>query len=482
MNKATLQQDRFLLRSSLHRFIRYFWDQVDPVPFEDGPHIGLMCAYLQAVSARKIARFVCNIPPGHQKSLTVSVFWPAWEWTRKTSSRFLCTSYSGPLALRDSEKCRLLVKSDKYQSLFPEVRIRRSADTKTRFNLEGGGYRIASAIKSLMGEGGDFVVLDDPHSIDEAESDEVRDETVRKLELTLHTRIRSKTGAAVVIAQRLHERDYCGKLLEDENAVHLCLPARYEPDHPNVSRPITLKDGTELPGDGRNEAGELLFPNLFDEARTAKLEVDLGPYGTAGQLQQRPAPRGGGLFKEAWLERRMTSRELPSQRTRVRGWDLASSKGKGAAYTAGVLISKTRKGEFIVEDVQRDRLAPHEVEEFIVKTAHSDGYQTIQALPQDPGSAGKSLLLYLTRALAGHVVRSSPESGSKFSRAEPFSSQAYQGNVVLVAGKWNRPYVDELKTFPFGKFADQVDGSSRGFSELTIMGSGPRKGTAPGMW
>ena len=122
------------------------------------------------------------------------------------------------------------------------------------------------------------------------------------------------------------------------------------------------------------------------------LEVDLGPYGTAGQLQQRPAPRGGGLFKEAWLERRMTSRELPTQRTRVRGWDLASSKGKEAAYTAGVLISKTRKGEFIVEDVRRDRLAPHEVEEFIVKTAHSDGYQTIQALPQDPGSAGKSLL------------------------------------------------------------------------------------------
>ena len=97
---------------------------------------------------------------------------------------------------------------------FPQFGFARSADTKTRFNLEGGGYRIASAIKSLMGEGGDFVVLDDPHSIDEAESDEVRDETVRKLELTLHTRIRSKTGAAVVIAQRLHERDYCGKLLE----------------------------------------------------------------------------------------------------------------------------------------------------------------------------------------------------------------------------------------------------------------------------
>ena len=176
----------------------------------------------------------------------------------------------------------------------------------------------------------------------------------------------------------------------------------------------------------------------------------------------------------------MTSRELPSQRTRVRGWDLASSKGKGAAYTAGVLISKTRKGEFIVEDVQRDRLAPHEVEEFIVKTAHSDGYQTIQALPQDPGSAGKSLLLYLTRALAGHVVRSSPESGSKFSRAEPFSSQAYQGNVVLVAGKWNRPYVDELKTFPFGKFADQVDGSSRGFLGTDHHGVGAPQGYGSG--
>ena len=119
MNNATLQQDRFLLRSSLHRFIRYFWDQVDPVPFEDGPHIGLMCAYLEAVSARKIRSFLCNIPPGHQKSLTFSVFWPAWEWANRPKTRFLCTSYSQDLALRDSDKCRLMLKSDRYQSLFP---------------------------------------------------------------------------------------------------------------------------------------------------------------------------------------------------------------------------------------------------------------------------------------------------------------------------------------------------------------------------
>ena len=478
---------RFRLRSSLHDFIRFFWTQVDPVPFCDGPHISLMCQYLEAVTGKLVPRFLCNIPPGHQKSLTVSVFWPAWVWATDQTARFMCTAYNRDLSLRDSERCRNLIKSPIYQSLFPEVQISRTQDTKTRFNLvsSGGkpaGHRISAAVGSMMGLGGDIIVLDDPHSLDEAESDNVRDEAVRKLRLALFTRTRSKQAAIVTIAQRLHERDFCGAMLERGGTVHLCLPARYEPDHPFVSEPVTLPDGSVLPGDHRTEPGELLFPTLFDEARVKEQELDLGEYGTAGQLQQRPAPRGGGLFKEGWLQRRMTSRELPSQRTRVRGWDLASSKAKGAAYTAGVLISKTRKGEFIVEDVRRDRLAPHEVEEFILKAAHADGLGTIQALPQDPGSAGKSLLLYLTRALAGHVVRSSPESGSKFSRAEPFSSQAYQGNVVLVAGKWNLPYVNELTTFPFGKFADQVDGSSRGFSELTIMGSGPRRGTAPGMW
>ena len=471
-----------MLRSSLHHFIRYFWSDVDPVPFRDGPHIALMCQYLEAVSRRQISRHVCNIPPGHQKSLTYSVFWPAWEWTHRPQTRFLCTSYSAILAQRDGNRCRQLLKSDRYRALFPEVEISKTEDTKTRFRLTEGGHRIASSTKSIIGEGGDFVVIDDPHSIDEAESDEVRDETVFRLSLVLEGRLRSPDGAIVLIAQRLHERDYCAKLLEDSRTVHLCLPARYEPDHPHVSKPVQLPDGTALPGDQRTQPGELLFPNLFDEERVKKLESDLGEYGTAGQLQQRPAPRGGGLFKEAWLERRLTVPQLPAQRTKVRGWDLASTAKRGAAYTAGVLISRTRSGEYVVEDVKRDRLEPHEVEGFIHSTAKADGYQTIQALPQDPGAAGKSVLLYLTRALAGYVVRSSPESGSKVQRAEPFASQASQGNVVLVAGKWNRPYVDELKTFPFGAFADQVDGSSRAFSELTIYGAGPRSGAARGTW
>ena len=82
---------RFRLRSSLHDFIRFFWTQVDTVPFCDGPHIALMCRYLEAVTRKQIPRFLCNIPPGHQKSLTVSVFWPAWVWATDQTKRFLCT-------------------------------------------------------------------------------------------------------------------------------------------------------------------------------------------------------------------------------------------------------------------------------------------------------------------------------------------------------------------------------------------------------
>ena len=103
-----------------------------------------------------------------------------------------------------------------------------------------------------------------------------------------------RTGAYVVIMQRMHERDLTGHILSrGHDWTHLCLPARYEPDHPHV----WAKDVRRAP-DALRAPGVLLWPERFGEREVAELERTMGSYAAAGQLQQRPAPRDGPCFKD----------------------------------------------------------------------------------------------------------------------------------------------------------------------------------------
>ena len=102
----------------------------------------------------------------------------------------------------------------------------------------------------------------------------------------------------------------------------------------------------------------------------------------------------------------------------------------------------------------------------MVNTASLDSVSTKISIPQDPGQAGKTQVLYLTRELVGYSVESSPESGDKVTRAEPFASQVNVGNVVMLRGGWNTALIDEMRMFPNGSFDDQIDSLSRAFSHL----------------
>jgi predicted phage terminase large subunit-like protein len=351
-----------------------------------------------------------------------------------------------------------------------------------------------------MGEGGKFVVFDDPHNVEEAESDEVRDETVRKINLGLPTRVRDPKGGIVVMMQRLHERDFSQSCIDSGDWVHLCLPAFYEYDHPHVSKTITLPSGRVLKGDDREDPkvmrayekyknsedkkdqekakiianaknGKLLFPSLFDEERLKSIAEPLGEYGQAGQLQQRPVPREGGMFKLKWFDGKYIDQdELPRLRVIVRGYDLAGTEDPKSPYTCGVRMSMDAKGNYYVEHVDRYKANPGEVEENIKARASTDGRTVYIDVPQDPGQAGKAQVKAYSKLLAGYAFSYSPESGSKVKRAEPFAAQAFAGNVYIVRGGWNQDYLDELIIFPGGSYADQVDASSRAFAKLLQLG------------
>ena len=162
-----------------------------------------------------------------------------------------------------------------------------------------------------------------------------------------------------------------------------------------------------------------------------------------------------------------------------RSWDLAATEitteNKNPDRTAGVLMGRLKSGEFIVLDVIRRAANAADVRKLIMQTAKADrleyGLHTI-TLPQDPGQAGKDQAATYIKALAGYKVRTAPVTGSKIVRAVPFSSQWQGGNVLLLAGDWNKEYLQELEGFPDALHDDMVDASSDAFKNVANAADG----------
>jgi predicted phage terminase large subunit-like protein len=467
--RAALDQlDRARCARSLYAFCERFWPVVEPGrEMVRGRAMRVVCEHLEAVSDGRIKRLLINVPPGTSKSLVTCVFWPAWAWGPggRPDRRFISWSYAEALALRDNRKCRLVMQSDDYRRLWPDVRLVADQNEKSYFENVARGFRQACGITgATTGYRGDLLVVDDPHNVKQAESEAVREAALHWFSEVLPSRTNGDDAAIVVIMQRVHQSDVSGHVLEKLPSWDvLCLPMEHEPDHPTPSR-------TRLGFvDWRSEPGELLWPELFPSSRVEELKEQLrswgGEYAVAGQLQQRPVPREGGMFHADDFT--VVDEPAPASARRVRGWDLAGTRDKRAAATVGVLMA-LHEGTVYVEDVVRIQGRPAEVEALLRSTAERDGRQVEQSIPQDPGQAGKYQKGALAKLLHGYPCRFTPETGSKEDRARPLAAQAEAGNVRLVRAPWNGAYVSEMAMFPGGSWRDQVDASSRAYSALVV--------------
>jgi predicted phage terminase large subunit-like protein len=466
-----------LAQRSLAHFIKYGWPNIDPADYIANWHIDAIGEHLQAVTNGDCRRLIINIPPRHMKSLSVSVAWPAWTWAQKKHSAnsgpgvgFLCMSYAQNLSIRDNVKCRRLIESRWYQQRWGErFEMAPDQNTKMRFENDQGGYRIASSVDGQgTGEGGDIVCIDDAIGAKDALSPTIRYGVNEWYDGTMSSRLNNpKTGAFVLVMQRLHEDDLVGHVLQRDAPgewTHLCLPARYEHDHPAV----WIRDP-------RKEDGQLLWPERMGEKEVTTLETSMGSYAAAGQLQQRPAPREGGMFKRAWFE---IVDAAPDNLTYVRDWDLAGTiekPGTDPDWTVGAKIGRDMKGFHYITDIRRFRGSPHEVETRMLATATEDGLRCMVSIKQDPGQSGKAQVEAHTRMFAGFIVKSATETGSKETRAAPFAAQCEAGNVKLVRGPWITAFLDEIEVFPFGKHDDQADAASSAFNVLAAN-------SGPAMW
>lgn len=483
------QLDRELAEGSLMEYASLMWEVLEPGRvMKTGWAVQAICEHLEAITRGEIQKVLINVPPGMMKSMLVNVFWPSWEWgpLNRPSLRYISASYSQDLTIRDNRRARQLIESDRYKYHWGgRFAISADQDAKVRYDNDKTGFRIATSVGGLStGERGDRFIIDDPHNVKTAESEKKLDEVAQWLTEVVPSRVNDLNDSAfVIIMQRVHERDAAGVIIgaaDDLGYVHLELPMEFEPDRrcSTAVKSVTNNGITDTFQDPRSEDGELLFPERFDERGVVGLKKQLsvwgGDYAIAGQLQQRPAPRGGGMFKEAATGEPIELSDVPPGGEEVRAWDIAGSERKKSPYTASVRLRKVRD-MFYVMHVSRERKEIEAAENHIIETAQAD-YDNrgdiLHSLPQDPGSAGKSQKMHMGGSFSKNVpglrFKITPETGSKEDRAVGVASQWNNGNIKLVKGSWNKAFINELKTFPRGAYKDQMDALSRAYSELIV--------------
>ncbi len=452
LKRVRIEIDRRECAVSLAEFVKRSWHIIEPsTPLVWGKVLDVMCAELERVFFEPgfQPRLLMNVPPGTMKSILTSAMFPAWVWTINPSKSFTGAAHEQGLAVRDARKMRLIVESEWYQERWP-LKLANDQNAKTSFENEHRGFRQAVPFGSMTGRRSDFVIIDDPISALHANSAAHLSEAQIVFRETLPTRINNDDSAIIMIMQRLNEIDPSGIILADENRFGyrvVVLPMRFDKERAD-------------PNDWRTEDGELLFPERYSERAVVALEAILGAYATAGQLQQRPVPREGGMFKLSWFANSYV--ETIPVGTRFKRWfDLAASKDKNAAYTAGVLLGRTPAGRYIVVDVLRFQEEYHvrdtKIKEQCVADRARFGLMVEFYIPQDPGAGGKMQAKSLVQQLDGFNVRARKEVGDKEERAGPFATQCEGGNVDILIGPWNKEFLDELTMFPGGKWKDQVD-------------------------
>lgn len=464
---------------SFYDFIQYFWDIVSPHKFQPNWHIEYLCGQLEEIAERvgkrekRLYDLIINVPPGSTKTITCSIMYPAWCWTKWPWMRFITASYSGALSLESAEYCRDLIRSAKFQELYPDIDIKDDKDTKSNFKIVtkqastpghapkitvGGGRYSTSVGGTLMGFHGDILIVDDPLNPTQAASDIELGNANRWMEQTLPTRKTSKDiTPTILIMQRLHQDDPSGHWLakQKENVFNICLPGEIR----NYKEQVKPKELVKF------YVNDLLDVNRITWDVLKDLEADLGQYGYAGQIGQDPTPPGGGMFKVDNFSMITVMPPKPDIIQTIRYWDKAGTKNDGA-YTAGVKMTRLVNNRWLVEDVKRGRWAAHERERIIRQTALADGDNVIIWMEQEPGSGGKESAQGTIRNLAGFSVYAEKATGEKADRADPYSVQVNNGSFIMLAGMWNRDFIEEHRFFPYSTYKDQVDAAAGAFNKL----------------
>lgn len=502
--------DRVDYEESLYKFLRAGWGSVDPSVWRDGWAVEAVAEHVQAVVDGQIKRLLINQPPRTAKSSLSSVALPAWCWAQPAKRhsptcgphvQFLHASYAEKLSLRDSVKCRRLIQSDFYQQHWGN-RFRLSSDqnVKSRFSNDQGGERLITSIGgATTGEGMMIGVIDDPNAAGEAFSEATIQTTNDWWDQVMRTRLNdAQTGAFIVVQQRLAEDDLTGHILSKDKGewTHLMLPLEYEPERSYHTVLGVNEDGPITWTDPRTVAGELLWEERFPQEEVDSLRRDLGPYGFAGQMQQRPEPAGGGIIKREWWQLWDDAAFPPMD------YILASLDTAYTEKTMNDASAMTIWGVFTIDPVAvasrminaegRPEYLPRtyteqapkvmlmhawnvrmELHDLVNKVADTCKKFKIDLLLIENKASGISVAQEMRR-LYGHedfgVQLKDPKSQDKLSRLYSCQHLWAEGIIYAPDRKWSDEVITQVAQFPTGKFDDLVDTCSQALRHLRDTG------------
>lgn len=414
-------------------------------------HHLLIIRELQRIADGTNDRLIMLLPPGSAKSTYGSMIFPSYLLSIGVGLDIIGAAYNSEHAAFLSGKAIGFARD--MEDVLPYSLVKQSERYWTTSNR--GQYRAAGIDSGISGRRADVLIIDDPHkSREDAENIKERERVWNWYRGDALPR--TKPGSRVVIIMtHWHVDDLAGRLIASQ-------PGRWK-----VLKVPAVAEDAETDPLGR-AVGEGLWPEYWTGDYLAQREIDVGPREWAALYQQRPVPLTGGFFDIDAIGRVSA---MPEGAALVRAWDLAATPavmGADPDWTAGPLLGRTRDHGFVLGDMVRLRGDSAQVERAIRATAERDGRRVTIFLAQDPGAAGKAYVTYLVKKLAGYKVIVRPVSGSKITRATPFSSQVAAGNLSIVKDTpWTVALLDEMALFPFGHHDDQVDALADAFNTLT---------------
>lgn len=486
-------------RRNLRLFVRRAWHIIEPNAFVSNWHIDAICDHLAYVSFGDIRNLLIAMPPRMSKSLVVSVAWPAWDWIDNPDRQFLFASYAHDLALRDATKARRLIESPWYQEQFGySFYLLADDNQKAKYVNSRGGHRISISVQGkTTGEGGNILVGDDFHNVEDMESDVKRQKSVSWHDNAWRSRTNDpNTSQKVYVGQRSHDGDIYGHVLarERERWVELVMPMEFDPSRKCITYankgfgPIKEK---LIFVDPRKTEGELLNPKRFNAYTSAVEKDNMAVRKWMAQFQQQPEGAGGYILKRGWWKQWVYPewhpsagevRPLPDFIEIVQVYDTAFEDTEEDDFTArltfGIFVleedfdskvggdnrnrisdskfqgEKKKRGPKICAlllDRFKDRpVFPDLREEMRIS---NEDYEPEKVLIEKK-SSGHSLIQE-ARAMDIPVKAVLVEGDLQF-RASISSLPLEQGRIFYISRNWSLDVIDEAARFPNGDHDDQV--------------------------
>ena len=416
-------------------YIRFIWPN-----FIEGDHHRVVADKLTAVAKGDIKRLIVNMPPRHTKSEFASVYFPSWVMGLKPDMKIMQTTHTADLSVRFGRKVRNLMDSDEYASIFPKVSL--SADSKSAGRWEtsqGGEYFAAGVGGAITGRGADLLIIDDPHSEQDALSPNLLESAYEWY--TSGPRQRLQPGGTIVIVMtRWSTLDLTAKLLNRQTEVHA---DQWEV----VELPAIFED-----------SGNVLWPEFWKKEELEAVKASIPVTKWNAQYQQNPTSEEGAIIKREWWNIWEDDSPPPCHYI-IQSYDTAFSKKQTADYSAittwGIFSPGEDKGDAIVLlNAERGRWDFPEL-----KAIAMDQYEQYEPdVVLIEAQASGTPLTHELRTMGVPVTNYRPSRGNdKMTRVHAVSPVFEAGMVWAPDRMFAEEVVEECASFPFGEHDDYVD-------------------------